>query len=275
MSDITVRHLEFDLEYDKEFSAEVIPGEVEMSYMMVGLSMILPYLEPYLVKHSVAAQEGVQDPELLHDMRQFSKQEGQHYRQHGLFNDRVRAGYPELGALEQEVKGDYDRFSARGPKFNLAFAEGFESLTSPFIIFMWNSGMIRDMTGPLADMYAWHFLEEMEHRTVAYDAYYHLYGGYWYRLWVSLIAQSHLLIFCLACARVMLRAERDRFQERGGWFGRLSRIGKWIWLAAKYLLPQLWKTYLPWYNPRQLTVPNAVSELAEVYNSRAYRLDRG
>lgn len=275
MADITVRHLEFDLGQDKDFNAEVIPGEIEMSYMMVGLSMILPYLEPYLIKHSMAAQEIVDDPELARDMRQFSKQEGQHYRQHGLFNDRVRVKYPELEALEAKAKLDYDRFSARGAKFNLAFAEGFESLTSPFIIFMWNSGMIRDMTGPLADMYTWHLLEEMEHRTVAYDAYYHLYGDYWYRLWVSLIAQSHLLIFVFACTRVMLRKERHMFRARGGWTGRLSRIWKWTRLTAKYLLPQLWKTYLPRYNPRNLIVPTEVSTLAETYNSRAYRLEKG
>lgn len=275
MADITVRHLEFDLGPEGEFSAEVIPGDVEMSYLMVGLSMILPYLEPYLIKHSVAAQQVVKDPELRHAMRQFSMQEGQHYRQHGLFNDRVRAKYPELEALERKAEQDYERFSARGPKFNLAFAEGFESLTSPFIIFMWNSGMIRDMKGPLGDMYAWHLLEEMEHRNVAYDAYYHLYGGYWYRLWVSLVAQSHLLIFVFACARLMLRKERDQFQARGGWAGRLTRIGKWTWLTAKYLLPQQWKTYLPWYNPRNLIVPSVVSSLTETYNSRAYRLDRG
>lgn len=272
MANITARYLKFDLEDGKALDSEIIPGEVEMSYLMIGLSMILPYVEPYVIKHSQAAQKRVEDPALLHDMRQFSYQEGQHYRQHSLFNDRVRQKYPELEALEKKVKDDYERFSKRGLKFNLAYTEGFEALTHPFVIFMWNSGMIRDMRGPLADMYAWHFLEEMEHRTVAYDAYYHLYGGYWYRLWASLIAQSHLLIFMFACARAMLRTERDRFQVRGGWVGRLSRIGKWTRLAGQYLLPQLWKTYLPGYDPRNLIVPEAVTTLAEVYNARAYKL---
>lgn len=273
MTDITVRYLKFDLE--DELNAEVIPGEVEMSYWMIGLSMILPYIEPYLIKHFLVGQEIVDDPELVHDMRQFSQQEGQHYRQHALFNVRVRARYPELELLEKKAKQDYDRFSERGLKFNLAFAEGFESLTHPFVIFMWNSGMIRDMQGPLADMYAWHFLEEMEHRTVAYDAYYHLYGGYWYRFWVSLIAQTHLLKFMFACARLMLRQERDLFQARGGWLGRLSRVWKWSRLAGKYLIPQLWRTYWPGYNPRNLRVPEEVANLAELYNARAYKLVTG
>lgn len=275
MNDITVRYLKFDLEEDKEFNAEIIPDDPEMSYLMVGLSMILPYLEPYLVKHSLAGQKVIKDPELLRDMRQFSRQEAQHYSQHALFNRHIRKKYPELEGLEKKVKEDYERFSRRGLKFNLAFAEGFESLTAPFAIFMWNSGMIRDMRGPLADMYAWHFLEEMEHRTVAYDAYYYLYDSYWYRLRVSFVAQSHLLIFVFACAYRMLRVERDRFNMRGGWSGRVSRIWKWTWLAAKYLIPHLWKTYLPGYDPRNLIVPPEMSSLAELYNTRAYKLDTG
>jgi uncharacterized protein len=272
MTNITVRHLRFDLEEYKELNMEIIPDEVEMSYLMIGLSIILPYIEPYIIKHSVAGQKIITDPELLHDMRQFSLQEGQHNRQHALFNVRVREKFPELELLEKKVKLDYERFSQRGLKFNLAFAEGFESLTNPFVIFMWNSGMIRDMRGPLADMYAWHFLEEMEHRTVAYDVYYHLYGSYGYRFWVSLIAQCHLLRFMFSCARHMLNAERDQFQARGGWSGRIARTWKWTKLAGKYLIPQLWKTYLPNYNPRNLIVPQEVTNLAEHYNARAYKL---
>lgn len=273
MTDITVRSIEFDLEEAKALNSIVIPGEPEMSYLMIGLSMILPYLEPYLVKNSLRGQKVVRDEEIRSDMRQFSRQETQHYRAHSLFNDRVREIFPQLEALEKKAARDYDRFTQRGLKFNLAFAEGFESLTHPFVIFMWESGMIRDMTGPLGDMYKWHFLEEMEHRTVAYDAYYQLYDGYFYRLWVSVIAQSHLLAFMFRCAAVMLKAERHLFNDRGGWSGRMRRSWKWAKLAGKYLLPQLWKTYLPGYNPRNLKVPAEVWNLAQYYNERAYKLE--
>ena len=273
MTDITVRFLEFDLdEAKKNFTAEFIPGEVEMSYWMIGLTMILPYLEPYLVKHSLAGQKVVRDQEIKNDMMQFSGQESQHYTQHGKFNDLVREHYPELEALEKQAKADYDRFSKKGLKFNLAFAEGFESLTHPFVIYMWESGMIRDMTGPLGDMYRWHFMEEMEHRTVAYDAYYQLYDSYWYRLRVSLIAQIHLITFMTKCARVMLKKERHLFEARGGWRGRLQRVWKWTALAGKYLLPQLWKSYLPGYNPRNLVVPPEVEALAGEYSDRSVKL---
>ncbi len=271
MTDITVRYIEFDFGDDQDFDAEIIPSDPEMSYFMVGLSMILPYLEPYLVQHSLAGQKVIKDPELLHDMQQFSRQEASHYKQHKRFNDRARSAYPGLESLEQQAAADYARFSKKGLKFNLAFAEGFESLTHPWVIFMWKSGMIKQMHGPLADIFAWHFLEEMEHRTVAFDAYYHLYSSYFYRLQVSLIAQYHLLQFMFRAARVMLNQERDQFAARGGWLGRLRRIGKWQMLALKYFFPTLLKSYLPQYNPRNLVVPDEVTDLAEIYTRRAHR----
>ncbi len=222
MSDITVRYIEFDFGETDEFDPEIIPGDPEMSYFMVGLSMILPYLEPYLVQHSLAGQKVIKDEKLLHDMQQFSRQEASHYKQHKRFNDLARRAYPGLELLEKRVASDYVGFSEKGLKFNLAFAEGFESLTHPWVIFMWESGMIKQMRGPLADIYAWHFLEEMEHKTVAFDAYYHLYSDYFYRLRVSLIAQYHLLHFMFCATRLLLNQEKDRFAARGGCIFRRS-----------------------------------------------------
>lgn len=271
MTDITVRYIDFDFREDQDFDAEIIPGDPEMSYFMVGLSMILPYLEPYLVQHSLAGQKVIKDEALLHDMQQFSRQEASHYKQHKRFNDRARIAYPSLESLEKQAAADYAEFSKKGLKFNLAFAEGFESLTHPWVIFMWESGMIRQMQGPLADIFAWHFLEEMEHRTVAFDAYYHLYSDYFYRLRVSLIAQYHLLQFMFRATWEMLSQEKDRFAARGGWRGRMRRIWKWQKLALKYFFPTLLKSYLPGYNPRNLVVPDEVTALAKMYTERAYR----
>lgn len=272
MTDITVRYLDFDFEEDKPLDAEIIPGHPEMSYFMVGLSMLMPYVEPYVVKHSIEGQKLVKDEELRHDMEQYSHQEAAHYKQHKRFNERARAAYPGLEVLEKKAAADYERFSRKGLKFNLAYAEGFESMTHPWVMYMWQSGMIKQMKGPMADIYAWHFLEEMEHRTVAFDAYYYFYNDYFFRLRVSLIAQFQLVNFMFQCARVMLKQERDQFKQRGGWVGRTKRIWLWVRLALKYFIPPLMKSYLRGYNPRNLKVPAAVTELAEVYTQRAYAI---
>lgn len=269
--DINVRYLKFDI--PDEIDPMILPGDPEISYFLVGLSMILPYLEPYLIKNNRLAQQEIDDRELLYEMEQFCRQESQHYQQHCLFNNKVRKLYPELEALEKEVAEDYARFTAKGLKFNLAFGEGFESLTFPIVIFMYESGMLREIINPMGDIYTWHFCEEVEHRTVLYDSYYKLYDDYFFRLKVSLIAQYHLLQFMVRCALVMLKQDgQEAFIKHGGWKGRMKRIWKWIKLAKKYLWPNLKGTYLPQYSPRNILVPPVVRKLLENYTARAFKV---
>ncbi|MEM8638363.1 MAG: metal-dependent hydrolase [Cyanobacteria bacterium P01_G01_bin.54] len=271
MTDINVRYLKFDV--PDEIDPMVLPGEPEMSYLLVGLSMILPYLEPYLIKNNRLAQKKVTDPELLHDMKQFCRQECQHHQQHNLVNEKVRKLYPGLAELEKEVAEDYARFTAKGLKFNVAFGEGFESLTFPVVVFMYETGMMQDMTNPLGDIYTWHFCEEVEHRNVLYDAYYELYSDYFFRLKVSLISQFHLLQFMVRCAQVMLRQDgKEAFVKYGGWPGRMKRLWRWTKLAIKHLLPNLKQTYLPQYSPHDIPVSPAVQTLTDSYTERAFKV---
>ncbi|MGB0563041.1 MAG: metal-dependent hydrolase [Spirulinaceae cyanobacterium] len=271
MTAITVRHLKFDI--PTKIDPMILPDEPEMSYLLVGLSMILPYLEPYLIKNNRLAQQTITNSELRHDMEQFCGQEGQHYQQHRLVNDKVREQYPGLEALEKAVAKDYERFTAKGLKFNLAFGEGFESLTLPVVLFMQDSGMFEDMSNPLGDIYAWHFCEEVEHRTVLYDSYYELYDDYFFRLKVSLIAQFHLLQFMIRCAGLMLKQDgREAFIRHGGWQGRIKRIWRWLTLAKQYLWPNLKGTYLPNYSPRNMPIPPTVQTLTQSYTERAFKL---
>ena len=165
------------------------------------------------------------------------------------------------------------RFSAKGLKFGLAFGEGIESFTFPYTIFMYESAMLKNMKDPLGDIYAWHFCEETEHRTVLFDSYYSLYDSYFYRLKVSLIAQYHLLQFMIRCTRVMLKQDGEvAFLKHGGWKGRMKRIWVWMKLIKKHLWPNLKYTYLPNYSPRTIPIPQAIQELTQSYTDRAYKL---
>ena len=131
MHDITVRRMQFD------FPRRNRPGDHRGRTRRVvlrcsGLSLLLPYLEPYLIRTMNEAKKRIDDPDLLKDLERFNAQEGQHYRQHRRFNEAVRmSGFPQLAELEAELDADYRRFSEeRSLQFNLAYAEGFEALTT-------------------------------------------------------------------------------------------------------------------------------------------------
>ena len=161
---ITVRRLTFDI--PASIDPIVMEGCPEESFTVVGLSLLLPYLEPYLIRTMKEAVKRVDEPALRADVEAFNGQEGQHYRQHMRFNDAVRAGgvmdLDALEALEAEVDADYKRFSvARSLRWNMAYAEGFEAFTSALAQFSFEVGQLERMTPAARDVFTWHLVEEL------------------------------------------------------------------------------------------------------------------
>lgn len=269
MDTITVRQMAF--EFPEEVDPVFIEGDPEQSFRMIAASLLLPYLEPYLIRTMKAAKARVTDPQLLDDLKRFSAQEGQHYRAHMKFNEAIRlAGFPRLVELEHELEADYRRFTSdRSLRFNLAYAEGFEALTMNAIKFIMEHQGFDDPQMPIMQMWEWHFVEELEHRNVAFDVYDHVCGGYWYRLAAGIYAQWHFTRWIRKVARYMLEVSpppsRSASQARA--HKQTARAGRR--LALRHLLPNIIRIYLPGYTPRALEVSPAMQRIADKYTAMA------
>ncbi|MGB1277306.1 MAG: metal-dependent hydrolase, partial [Nannocystaceae bacterium] len=194
---ITVRRMGFEV--PETLDPLIIRGEPEESFLLLGMSFLFPYLEPYLIRSMKVARERIEDPELLADLRRFCAQEGQHFREHTRFNRAMQGqDYPGLGELEAALARDYESFTAhKSLRWNLAYAEGFEAMTAATALFLFETRDEREMHPLVEQLMFWHALEELEHRTVAFDVYQQVYGGYLYRLAVGMYAQAHLLLFAV------------------------------------------------------------------------------
>ncbi|MFO0723581.1 MAG: metal-dependent hydrolase [Myxococcota bacterium] len=268
--EITVRKIKF--EFPAELDAiDVVQGHPEESLFNVALSLLLPYLEPYLIRSLNAAKQETTDPGLIADIDAFNAQEGQHYRQHKIFNDLVRGRYQGLEPFEEELAQDYRRFTeTKSLRFNLAYAEGFEAYTSAMALFSFEEGMVERFHPVAKDLFMWHLVEELEHRTVAFDVYDQVVGGYFYRLFVGLYAQWHMSQWILRVANYLGAAEEKRFLDQwGGVKGRRARLLPVFWLMVRRLLPKVLKTYLPWYSPSRIRIPDSVKTLWAQYSARA------
>ena len=84
MDRITVRQMDFT--FPDDIDPIVVDGDPGESFATIGLSLLLPYLEPYLIRSMKEARSHVTDPALLEDLEKFNAQEGQHFRQHVKFN---------------------------------------------------------------------------------------------------------------------------------------------------------------------------------------------
>jgi len=274
MHDITIRHMPF--EFPAEIDPMVIPGRPEESYGIVGLSLLLPYLEPYLIRTMKEARKQIDDPDLRADLEAFNAQEGQHYRQHMKFNDAIRGfGFPGLAELEAELDADYRRFSEkRSLRFNLAYAEGFEALTTASAHALFERGLHPDMDPSMRDLLEWHLIEELEHRTVAFDVYEHVCGSYLYRTAVGLRAQWHMGRWISWAAACMLEADPRVETECGGEAGRKARAREDRAVFKQYLWPRIRRLHLPGYTPHDIEMTPEMQALADRYSSRAVRTSR-
>jgi predicted metal-dependent hydrolase len=268
MNSITVRRMKFD--FPPDFPTVFIEGEPEESYLNIALSLCLPYVEPYLIKTMRQARPLVKDAQLAADLDKFCAQEGQHYKQHEAFNAVFRGrGFEAVVKLEQELEADYERFATTRPlKFNLAYAEGFEALTTVMSCVAAELDTSKWLPLPL-DLMQWHMAEELEHRTVAFDVYNHVTPGYFYRLSVGGFAQRHLVKFMIRVRNLLMKLDTESFEKYGGKEGRKQRMKVLDDRFYKVILPRLTRTWTPWYTPRKVEMPKKMAELAERYTREA------
>jgi uncharacterized protein len=265
-SAIVIRRIPLELPADLD--PVIAPGRPEESFAYVGLSLLLPYLEPYLIRSMRAAKAQITDPQLLADLEAFNGQEGQHYKQHIRFNEAVRLhGFPRLEELEAALEADYQRFTeTKSLRFNLAFAEGFEAFTSAMARFSFETQLVERLCPPARELFQWHLVEELEHRTVAFDVYDQVCGGYFYRLVVGLYAQWHMHRFIFRAAAVLRDTDREAFRKRyGGPAKAWARLLPLLVQELRWLLPKILATYLPWYTPHAIEMPAGAQAVADRY----------
>lgn len=260
-----------DFEIDPDLVREALP-EVFPAY---GISMTLPYLEPYLVRTMRQALEHCTDPKVAQEVRQFIGQEAQHYRQHAVLNDIIRSISPEmegLRAIEDQLEADYQRFTrTRSLKFNLAYAEGFEAAT-----FAGGRANFRNrvfdrletiQNSDLLRLFIWHALEEVEHSTVTFNIYDHLYGDYFYRLVAGTYGQYHFFKYVFLFSKFIAQNAPQALERGRALWPDKNLLGDWKEQLS--LLGAISKVYLPGYNPANIELPDNVAQYSKDYASAA------
>ena len=269
MNTITVRQMPF--EFPDEIDPVFMEGDPEGSFGMIAASLLLPHLEPYLIRTMKAAAKHVTDPKVMEGLRAFSAQEAQHYKMHAKFNEAIRtAGFPRLEELEKELSDDYHRFSnTKSLRWNLAYAEGFEALTMNVIKILMEPDGLDNPESAVMQMWEWHFVEELEHRTVAFDVFDHVVGGYWYRLAVGVYAQWHFTRWIRKVSRHMLEVspppKRTAEEKRKRARMRRQALGDFL----RNHLGAYLRIYLPSYSPHRIEIAPQMQVLAEKYDAMA------
>ena len=247
-----------------------IPDAPAYSYQLDSASVMLPYLEPYLIKVQKQARERL-DPRrhaaLIGDVELFNQQEANHFRLHAHYNEELRRCYPGLEAFEAEVKQDFERFlRERSLAWNLAYCEGFECVGAVSAEFFFGPAQpfLRGADAGARDLWAWHLAEEFEHRSVCHDTLRALYPGTLRRLRGYFAFVSHLRRFCGRVAVQLKAIDRER-----GLRGGESRPSEqdFARISSRFTTRHTLRIFSPFYDPRPLAMLPAIDAALIAYDS--------
>jgi predicted metal-dependent hydrolase len=161
-----------------------------------ALSATFPAGEAFFMKsvRHYELQLREQDPDLWQDVLLFLKQEAIHSAQHEKWNRRIAAEYGHpMEELERMVETVMQFQSDHlSPLNQLACTTCFEHFTSTFAhVLLGSQQGLSKMREPQRSLWIWHALEEIEHKSVAFDVYRAVGGGYLRRVlamvWVTII----------------------------------------------------------------------------------------
>jgi uncharacterized protein len=249
-------------EYPATLPVVWTPRFPELSAAANGVSLLMPHVEPYVVR-SVRAQLDGLAPQPRAEAEAFIGQELRHHAQHRRFNDLLIAQVPGLARLDGWMRRTYRWLSRRSPRFGLAFAAGSETVA--FAIARWTESHVRRLfdgaDAQVTTLFLWHLAEEVEHKSVAFDVYEASGGGRLRYLFAALCSVALLSWFTFLSVLVLLHHQRRLWQPVAWW-----RLLVWGISLAFEVLPDLFVSALPSHHPDDFVDPGLLTTWLAQYD---------
>lgn len=263
---ILIRRIAF--EYPSDLKAHWHPERPEWSQMVNGASLLMPYLEPYLIQGIRDALPHITDEKLAEEARGYMGQEAHHYKQHRRFNELLLAkggGYEKLREYEALLEADYERYRReKNLDFHLAYAAGFETMALAIghMLIDGREHFFRGADPAVSSLVLWHFVEELEHKHAAFDVYQHVVGRYPMRIYGLAFAMWHTLSRTQKAYALLLKAD-------GRWGKLRTRIAikRELWRILKDIAPWILESLSPWHDPSRFEDPEWAKDWVRTWDS--------
>lgn len=211
--------------------------------MFDALSLTFPVGERYFIESVRALRDKITDPELQQRVSDFIKQEAQHGIAHDKMNEEMKHQGMPVDQFTQFLASRFKYLKQhRSKQYNIAMTAAAEHLTALMAETFYNKKETLAEVHPFVRaLFAWHAIEEMEHRDVAYDVMINV-GEVPESLRKFALANITLLMFGFTFyrANVMLKydgytgLQRAKMAVRGiPWF--FGRNGKLTAMHRQYL----------------------------------------
>ncbi|HXG29814.1 MAG TPA: metal-dependent hydrolase [Nevskiales bacterium] len=211
-----------------------------------AMSLTFPEGEKFFIQCVRDFRDRITDPKLAAQVKDFIYQEGQHGMVHTRFNDRLKAqGIDVDGHLKFQKHLMFEVFRGRfSREFTLGQTAAAEHLTALMAHGFFSSGIMEKADPRIRAMYAWHAVEEIEHKAVAFDVLTRVAkAGYFTRIFSFMFTTFSFPFHVFLIMNHMFRV--DGLKNR--W--RLWLKGLWWLYGWGGLYPRLIPHYLAYFLP--------------------------
>jgi predicted metal-dependent hydrolase len=164
--------------YGDDFPTFWFKNNAYLTMLFTAFSANLPEGEAQFVYSVRLFQDKITDPVLKAQVRAFIGQEAHHSHEHAALNKAmIKRGFP-LQKIENRLKRIIKFMKKRSAKKQLAetvCAEHFTALMADYALSD-HSNFLGSIAEPVRTTWAWHAIEELEHKAVAFDVYDQLVG---------------------------------------------------------------------------------------------------
>ena len=223
-------------------------GDPFLTRMFDALSLTFPDGERYFIQSVRLFRDQIQDPDLKQRVADFIRQEAQHGIAHDKMNQVMKdQGMPVDQFIHRLNKVFKFELKYRSPQYNIAMTAAAEHLTALMAeTFYGEKDTLQDAHPYVRALFAWHAIEEMEHRDVAFDVMQQVGNVPEVTRKMALVLTTGLMFgFTLYRANVMLRCDG---------FNRTQRLKMNVrglqWLFGKQgKLRKMQSQYRDWFKP--------------------------
>lgn len=245
---IKPRSPEFDLLPAMQENRYWLGNDPVLTHFVNALQAIFPEGERMFIDAARDVAERVGEDnlpaQLQADLKAFIRQEAWHGRQHHEWCDALVAlGYERMDRYGRQL--ERERIWARkhlSPMLRLAATAGAEHMTASLVQMFLQTGLLEQADRPVADLLAWHALEETEHKSVCFDLFQAAGGGYTRRSLALLVEWLDIAVHTHMRHRYLLKADglwtwRTRWRVLRDVWGPKGIMGRMTGLMWRYLRP--------------------------------------
>lgn len=261
------KDLDFGLSSD-DIPRYWMAGDPFKTRVFDAIQATFPDGERFFMSSVRAFRDRIKDAELAQEVRDFTLQEAQHGIVHANYNKRLKRQGIAIERFTDRVRGVMERrLKHLSPQYNLAMTAAYEHYTAMMAeLFFGEKASTEGADERIRALFAWHAVEEMEHRAVAFDVMTQVAGvGYGLRA----VAMTHVTVgfslYSLVAPLAMLRM--DGFNARQ----RLRMFVKglpWQLRIYRKLLPMLLSYYRPGFHPENERPVHNYGAWLDAYNQR-------